>query len=283
MVRWSMTLSTKGCVPRIRVRCDQDVNGPRRLRAICMSGMAAEAQIARWAGFDAVVSPRQIELNKVLLDMLGHHDSTCLVSFGLAGGLAPGLRPGDVLISTHVITTHQCWRPPPKFRERMLGLARELGALEGAVLSSSTVIASPQEKAGAWRETGALAVDMESAVVASTANTVGIPFVVMRAIADPATQKLPPAAGISFASERGISVCALLIDLLARPRQIPAICTVASQAFRGLLGLSRAARMLPVARSFRSDLLSDGGLDRARVGGRQDAPEWSERSAPSSA
>jgi len=249
-----------------------------------MPGMAAEAQIARWAGFDAVVTPRQIGQEASLLDMLRrHHEATCLVSFGLAGGLAPRLRPGDVLISTHVITSHRCWRAPPKFRERMLGLARELGALEGAVFSSSTVIASPQEKAGAWHETGALAVDMESAVVASAANLVGIPFVVMRAIADPATQKLPSAAGISFSSEQGISLHALLGDLLARPRQIPAICTVALQAFRGLFALSRAARMLPVAPSFRSDLLPDGCLDRARVGRRQDAPEWSARSATSSA
>lgn len=248
---------------RGRISCDRahygrrfrsdDAIAPRRLRAICTSGMAAEAQIARWAGFVAVVCPRQIVEYEPLLDRLRHHKPIGLISFGLAGGLEPCLRPGDLLLSTQVITPERRWQMAPEFRDRMLKFARELGAVDGAVFSSATIIASPQEKSRTWRETGALAVDMESFIVARAAHSMGIPFLVMRAIADPAAQELPPVAWESFSSEQGVLFRSLVTALPARPRQIPAVCALALQACRGLYSLSLAARTLAAARPFRGD------------------------------
>ena len=43
-------------------------------------------------------------------------------------------------------------------------------------------------------KTGAFAADMESHVVARIANERQLPFAVLRVIADPANQRLPPAA-----------------------------------------------------------------------------------------
>src|SRR6185437_14483484 len=107
---------------------------------------------------------------------------------------APHLRPGDVILSAEVIGEQRSWRPHDRFHGEVSELARQLGASEGPVLGARDILATEQDKLRAWKETGALAVDLESAIVARTAETVGIPFLVLRTIADPSTRELPPAA-----------------------------------------------------------------------------------------
>ena len=64
---------------------------------------------------------------------------------------------------------------------------------EHVINGATRIVATQADKARAWIDTGALAVDLESAVVARAAAAAGIPFLVLRAIADPATRHLPPA------------------------------------------------------------------------------------------
>jgi len=52
----------------------------------------------------------------------------------------------------------------------------------------------PERKAGLFHTTGAIAVDLESHLVAQAAARAGRPFLILRAIADPASRSLPPAA-----------------------------------------------------------------------------------------
>ena len=70
------------------------------------------------------------------------------------------------------------------FVTRVADLAAGLGATEGLVLGTSRILASTEEKRRTWQETGALAVDLESDVVARIAAASGIPFLVVRTIAD---------------------------------------------------------------------------------------------------
>jgi len=65
---------------------------------------------------------------------------------------------------------------------------------EAVLLSSETILCSPESKAKAWRELGRqrpAAVDLESAAYAAVAARNGIPYVVLRAICDPAEEPLP--------------------------------------------------------------------------------------------
>src|SRR6185437_16644110 len=65
---------------------------------------------------------------------------------------------------------------------------------EGDILGATEPAASPEGKAALFRATGAVAVDLESHLVAAAAERARKPFLVLRAIADPALRALPPAA-----------------------------------------------------------------------------------------
>ena len=82
------------------------------------------------------------------------------------------------------------------------------------------------------RTPGALAVDLESAIVARTATALGIPFLVLRTIADTARRDLPPAALIPLARTESPDLSRVLACVLRRPRQIG-----------GMIGLGRETRI----------------------------------------
>ena len=142
---------------------------------LCTSGLAAEARVARAAGFQVIVGAGDPERTTALVKDAAR-DAKCLVSFGVAGGLAPHLAPGHVILSAEVIGDDQRWRPNELFRRQIAGLAGRIGAVEGPVLGSRAILATEDDKLRAWRDTGALAVDLESAIVARAAEAAGSRF-----------------------------------------------------------------------------------------------------------
>jgi adenosylhomocysteine nucleosidase len=213
------------------------------LPVLCTSGLAAEARIARAAGFQAIVATGDPRRTATAVAAAARQ-ATCLVSFGVAGGLAPHLAAGDVILSTDVIAEERRWRADPQFHTEMEDLAERLGATCGPVLGASGILATGEDKRRAWRDTGALAVDLESAIVARAAAAAAIPFVVLRTIADPARRALPPAALIPLAADGTPAVGRVLVDLVRRPRQIAALFALARETRRALGALSGPARAL---------------------------------------
>ena len=213
------------------------------LATVFTTGLAAEAKVARAAGFPALIGAGNHEQTTALVDHALER-AKCLVSFGVAGALAPGLRPGDVILSGDVIGDDGRWRPTDDFHTRILDLAWQIGAFEGPVLGSRTILSTEVAKRGAWRKTGALAVDMESAVVARAADAAGIPFLVLRAIADPAMRELPPAALIPLAENGTPALARVLAEVLRRPRQIPTLLALAREMQQALAALAAPARAL---------------------------------------
>jgi adenosylhomocysteine nucleosidase len=210
---------------------------------LCTTGLAAEAKVARAAGFPALVGGGDHDRTTALVDLaIGR--AKCLVSFGVAGALAPGLRAGDVVLSGDVIGDDGRWRNTEEFQHRILDLAWQIGSFEGPVLGARTILATEDAKRSAWRETGALAVDMESAVVARAAHAAGIPFLVLRAIADPAMRELPSAALIPLAENGTPALARVLAEVLRRPRQIPTLLALARETRQALLALAAPARAL---------------------------------------
>ena len=213
---------------------------------LCTSGLAAEARIARAAGFQVIVGAGNPHRTAMLVAAAARQ-AKCLVSFGVAGGLAPHLSPGDVILSTEVGGEDRRWRPEPRFHEEMTALAPRIGAIAGSVLGAGDILATEEGKRRAWHETGALAVDLESAIVARAAEAVGIPFLVLRTIADPARRALPPAALIPLAADGTPALCRVVAEVLRRPRQIAALFGLARETRLALAALSGPARMLRVA------------------------------------
>jgi 4-hydroxy-3-methylbut-2-enyl diphosphate reductase len=103
-----------------------------------------------------------------------------LLLVGVAGGLAPGVAPGDLVVASEVIT--ETGRIPIPSAPLLAGALRRRGLrvhVGPLVASGSVVRGKRREELAA---TGALAVDMESGAVAGVAA--GGPFAVVRAVVD---------------------------------------------------------------------------------------------------
>jgi hypothetical protein len=96
-----------------------------------------------------------------------------LVSFGLAGALVSGLEPGTLVSAGRVVDADGTvlWEEEP---------LRVPGALTGVVCDAGLVVDDPVARRELARETGAVAVDTESATLAATGRLAGV----VRAISD---------------------------------------------------------------------------------------------------
>lgn len=210
---------------------------------LCASGLAAEAKIARAAGFPVVIGAGDRGRTAALVES-AVADANCLISFGIAGALAPNLQAGDVIISAEVVSDDNRWRVDERFRARVDDLAREIRAFQGPVLGARAILATEAAKSRAWRETGALAVDLESDVVARIASRAGLPFLVVRTIADTADRDLPPAALIPLSQAGTPNLARVLGSVLRQPRQIGTLIRLAQETRMALLALAGPAHAL---------------------------------------
>jgi adenosylhomocysteine nucleosidase len=210
---------------------------------LCTTGLASEAKIARRAGLAAVVGGGDHRRTIAVVEEAASQ-AECLVSFGIAGALAPGLKPGDIVLSTEVVDEDRRWLSSALLRPQISALARELGATEGPVLGARMVLATRTDKRRAWQQTGAIAVDLESAVVARASAALGIPFVVLRAIADPASRELPPAALVPLDGDGRPALVQVLASVMRRPQQLPTLFGVAREARQALAALVGPAHAL---------------------------------------
>ena len=153
-----------------------------------------------------------------------------LLSFGLAGGLAPALRAGALLLPRFVlgaagqrVPTDEAWRA------RLTAQLAAVGVVEqGDLYTSAEPLASVADKARLRAATGAAAVDMESVAVAGVAAQHGLPFVCVRVVVDTAGDELPGA--VAAASRGGaLKVGRLLAGLARRPADIGALLRLAAR------------------------------------------------------
>src|SRR6516165_2174044 len=96
----------------------------RLATVLCASGLAAEARIARAAGFPVVIGAGDRDRTAALVESAVQH-AKCLMSFGIAGALAPHLRPGDVVISAEVVSAGHRWTVAGSLKTRVAALAQE--------------------------------------------------------------------------------------------------------------------------------------------------------------
>ena len=106
-----------------------------------------------------------------------------LLSFGFAGGLDPELNAGALVCPVEVISGSGArFAASTDWRERLRATtAARQPLVAGALLTRAAPIDSVADKAVAFRETGAVAVDMESLAVAEVAAALGLPQSVLGA------------------------------------------------------------------------------------------------------
>ena len=208
-------------------------------------GMEAEASLirpflpqARFGLSGATLSGAR----QAVLDLLeGGVDA--LLSFGLAAGLDPALAPGAVVMPAHVVVNGERIAVSPA----LLGWlgTRRADVMAGDLLHSDVIVTEAARKAALFRQTGCVALDMESGVVAEMAAARKVPFAAMRVICDPADRTLPPAAVVALRPDGSLAVGALARSILCNPLQIPALIRVGRDA-----GEARKAARAVLARRF---------------------------------
>ena len=171
-----------------------------------------------------------------------------LVSFGLAGGLAADLVPGDLLLPQAVvlpdggrIATEAAWRDRLAATLERAGL----GTRDAPVAGSERIVATGDAKRALAAQTGAVAVDMESHGVAEVAARARLPFLIVRAVADRSDQVIPHAARGAIDANGNVRHLALLGRLIGRPWEIGALLALGRSSGRGLATLSRVAALAP--------------------------------------
>ena len=156
-----------------------------------------------------------------------------LLSFGVAGGLAPGLMPGAVILPERVETsagslfTHAEWR----MRVHQCLIAAGLPPASGDMAEADTVLCTSGEKAALAGQRKAAAVDMESAAVLRVAGRRALPALVLRVILDPLEMDLPAFVLKQSDAYGRTNVPGVIMELLRAPDRLPALLRI-NRAFR---------------------------------------------------
>lgn len=205
-----------------------------------VTGLEFEAELARAAGLTARATGPEGVVSAVAGLAVGGADA--LVSFGVAGGLDPALRTGDLVVATEIVGAEGPWPTDEALRADLN--ARLPDARTGPLYAARRPLASRADKAATFAATGALAVDMESAAIAGRARALGLPFAAVRAVLDPAELSLPAAALAGFGPAGRIAWGPLFRALLREPFSLPGLVDLARRMGPGKAALRRAAAVL---------------------------------------
>lgn len=168
-------------------------------RLAALTGLAAEAAILRQAaeaeGSSMEVAAAGLEPDdaRAAMARLMGQQPQGLISFGFAGGLSPELQAGELVVPEAVRACDGSqMKVDPALRHRLLAAIVD-PVRQGTVASVHAPVATAAAKAKIRAETGAAIVDMESEIVARAAAVAGLPFLVVRAVSDPAHRSVPDA------------------------------------------------------------------------------------------
>jgi len=196
-------------------------------------GLAAEARIARSLG-EVAIGGGCPDGATAAAESLVARGARALLSFGVAGGLDPRLRPGDIAVPMAVLDGEQRYYTNE-------ALCRALGGTTvNLLVSGGAVVVDAGAKQRLSEQTGASAIDLESGAVARVAHRHGLPFAVLRAVCDPAQRSLPPVAIAALSSAGAIRPLNVLRSVAAQPGQIPALLRLARDAVLARRALVRS-------------------------------------------
>jgi hopanoid-associated phosphorylase len=211
------------------------------MSVLAVVGLAKEARIARRAGLKPVIGGGDSLLLVKRLNAAAP-GATAVVSFGIAGALAPLLQTGDIVIATHVVSENDHYISDPGWSQTLRG--KLVQARSVVIVGVNDVVSHMGMKKALFRTTGAHAVDMESHVAARFAHQRGLPFVALRAICDDALRSLPPAALEPLTPSGRLRLTRVLKSLLHDPSQFPELLQTGREANAAFGALRRCSDLL---------------------------------------
>lgn len=162
-----------------------------------------------------------------------------LLVIGVAGGLQPGLPCGALVVAERLRDAGPTLpAPDPRLVER----AVRAGATRGTVLSAPRMLCTAADKARGRADAataGPAVVDLESAAFARQAARAAIPFVVVRAVCDPAEEDLPLDFNAFRDEQGGVRRSAVGRRALFRPDLLPRLLDLRRRVGRCSESLAR--------------------------------------------
>lgn len=188
-------------------------------------------------GPESAFAAAQAALSELVVD--------AVVTTGYAGALGPA-GVGELILGTEILNwtkdhSQARFRTDPvlmAIAREAVGRARAAWS-QGAVVTVENVVWRAVEKHALGKVSGAIAVDMESATIALAAATVGVPFLLVRAVSDRADEDLPMDFNLwctPWGRVRGIT------QLLTRPRILRSLLQMKRHVEQGSQILGRFFR-----------------------------------------
>lgn len=135
------------------------------------------------------------------------------ISAGFAGALDPQLKVGDIILAENFSSSDL-------LRSPRLDLD-PLAVFVGKLVTARSVIEEVTRRESLAKETGAIAVDMETEVIAASCAARNIPMLSIRAISDTEAAPFPAPAAVLFDLEKQeTNVARLAFHLATHPRRI---------------------------------------------------------------
>lgn len=207
---------------------------------IAVTCLSFEARVAAGPGIAVLCGTAQRYVDK--LEAAVRQGGSGIISIGIAGGLAPDLAPGDWVVASGVLAGSARYATDRAWSRRLIE------ALPTAVLADISGVDAPvvakDDKLRLHRDSGTVAVDMESHIAARIAAEHGIPFAACRVIIDPADRTLPPAALVGMRADGKADAWAVARSLLSQPRQLFALMRVVADARAARSALFQGRRKL---------------------------------------
>jgi adenosylhomocysteine nucleosidase len=219
---------------------------------LIVTGLVQEARIAAGPGMTVICSssdPRQL---RALLAGFDPFSVRGVISFGVAGGLDPALKSGDVVVATEVMAGTCRWPAAAALSDELIagaGLGRQRVTRAG-LAGVEQVVAAQAGKAVLRSQTGAAAVDMESHIAAAYAADASLPFAALRVISDPATRALPALATNAIKPNGDIDLRKVLRGVARNPLTIRALYATGRDFNRALRSLRGCRGFLLGGESF---------------------------------
>ena len=227
------------------------------LPVLLITGMKREAACAAADGVITLCSGASAAQLRQSLERLKGQDFGAVISFGLAGGLDPALRPGDAIVAREIIAQGARYAVHPRLAAAMIDAVAKTGRapVSDALVGVDQMAMDVAAKTALRKQTGAAAVDMESHIAAAFAKANRTPFAAVRVVADPATRALPPLAAKAITPDGDIDNGYVTRELIRAPGQIGELIRTGLDSRAAFSTLGRVGPALgPLLRLMLADL-----------------------------
>lgn len=209
------------------------------LPVLIVTGLKQEARIAAGPGLTVICSSSNpVQLREMMLSF-DPASIRGIVSFGVAGGLNPALKSGDIVIASEIVAADHRWMTAAALTENLIAqpVKGRRKVVHGVLAGVEEVVLGQLGKAALRATTGADAVDMESHIAARYADNHGLPFAALRVISDPAHRALPQLAASALKPDGNVDLWKVMRGIARKPSEIRALVHSGRDFNRALRGL----------------------------------------------